>query len=263
MKQFTSKLCWLLHQLYCEWSFWFAHFVVHYTITSSSVCIWTMMKPKMLAHFDSTAAAAATTKHCSERSHVMLFVQCIICLHETIHFRLFNPTLIKYNNGSCDLTWLGLAWLDLAWIELQCTVLCYIYASEWNGSNKWKMKCQYIQATMQMFSEHLFSYGYNTYLSMHATHQIAVISVFVHNVPHITHELHVAISWSDGIINATMFGFHNLLVLIDDHKASGKSYIWCLADESLQPGKITKFVENGSSFIFSNSISASATDSLN
>lgn len=146
--------------------------------------------------------------------------------------------------------WLDLAWLDLAWIELQCTVLCYIYASEWNGSNKWKMKCQYIQATMQMFSEHLFSYGYNTYLSMHATHQIAVISVFVHNVPHITHEWHVAISWSDGIINATMFGFHNLLVLIDDHKASGKSYIWCLADESLQPGKITKFVENGSSFIY-------------
>lgn len=40
-----------------------------------------------------------------------------------------------------------------------------------------------------------------------------------------------------------MFEFHNLLVLIDDHKASGKSYIWCLADESLQPCKITKFVE--------------------
>lgn len=116
LKQFTSKLCWLLHQLYCEWSFWFAHFVVHYTITSSSVCIWTMMKPKMLAHFDSTAAAAAaTTKHCSERSHVMLFVQCIICLHETIHFRLFNPTLIKYNNGSCDLTWLDLTWLGLSY----------------------------------------------------------------------------------------------------------------------------------------------------
>lgn len=45
---------------------------------------------------------------------------------------------------------------------------------------------------------------------------------------------------------------HNLLVLIDDHKASGNAYIrWCLADdESMQPEKmvITKFVETGSSF---------------
>lgn len=88
LKQFTNKLCRLPHHwlfCVCEWSFWCAHFV-HYIATSSLICIWSMMKLKMLAYFTS-----ATTKRFFKRLHVILFVQCIICLHETIHFRLFNP----------------------------------------------------------------------------------------------------------------------------------------------------------------------------
>lgn len=91
------------------WSIWFAHFV-HYVATSSSICIWSMMKSKMLAHnvpqqwqrrlWALACHAICSVHHLFTRNYSFEIVQ--------------STNLIKFNNGLR---------LSIRIHVLQCTVL--------------------------------------------------------------------------------------------------------------------------------------------
>lgn len=139
---------------------------------------------------------------------------------------LFSATLIKFNNGLRRSIWIHV---------LQCTVLMLYLPHLKTNTNKMSICIQI--ATVQMFSEHLFQSAMVTYpailamqcLSSHRLQSLQFSFTLSHTQHTHLHELLTMLqcSRSGGIdewMPQSMRIPHNLLVLIDDHKASGKSY---------------------------------------